>query len=387
MAGHGSQARAAQRSILEGSTNALLTKRTWLAEFCYRSSQNFCMNYHFSRNFLLSGLVIAGIAFGLSSCNRNKEPENEKEAPAPAAVPAAPAPPFDANKAYSDVLKQVGFGPRVPNSAAHKKAVAWLDSSLLACTKSVQLQRFTDTGYAKGELLDLTNVIASFNDTATWRILILTHYDSRPWADEDPDPKNQDKPVPAANDAGSGTAVMLELARQMKDHPPPIGVDLFFDDGEDYGKDKVDSDKRFFLGVKYFLKVKQANYNPRFAILLDMVGDSNADFIPEQSSERAAALYVKEIWNQAATLGLSHFHTNRECAIDDDHIPLIQAGIPSVDIIDGDLVGHQSTDPNRKYWHTIDDLPKHISSKTLDEVGKLLLALIYQRLPQDIPVL
>ncbi len=302
------------------------------------------------------------------------------------AIPAAPVPAFDANRAYADVLKQVSYGPRTPNSAAHKKVLDWLDTALKACTRNVALQSFTDTGYG-GERLNLTNVIASFNDSATWRVLILTHYDSRPWADQDPDPKNQDKAVPAANDAGSGTAVMLELARQMKNNPPPIGVDLFFDDGEDYGKDKVDGDNRFFLGVKYFVKAKPANYNPRFAILLDMVGDSNADFIPEQTSEQAAALYVKEIWSEAETLGLSHFHTNRQCAIDDDHLPLIQAGIPSVDIIDGDLVGHQTSDPNRKYWHTVDDLPKHISSQTLDEVGKLLLTLIYQKLPQDIPSL
>ena len=218
-------------------------------------------------------------------------------------------------------------------------------------------------------------------------MLILTHFDSRPWADEDPDSTKHDKPIPAANDGASGVGVMLELARQMKDHPPPIGVDLFFDDGEDYGKYDVDQLRRYFLGVKYFVSVKQADYSPRFAILLDMVGDTNADFEPEANSMQSASIYVNEIWNTAQTLGLRHFHNVRESNISDDHLPLIEAGIPSVDIIDGDLVGHQSSDPNRKYWHTLDDLPKHISRETMGEVGKLLLTLIYQQLPQDVPKL
>src|SRR5207302_6212850 len=115
------------------------------------------------------------------------------------------------------------------------------------------------------------------------------------------------KPVPAANDGGSGTAVMLELARQMKDHPPPIGVDLLFDDGEDYGKDKIDGLDHFFLGVKHYVQVKPANYNPRFSILLDMVGDKKALFEAEANSAQSAPQFVREVWETATKLGLSHF--------------------------------------------------------------------------------
>ncbi|HEY3874206.1 MAG TPA: M28 family peptidase [Candidatus Kapabacteria bacterium] len=337
---------------------------------------------HFLKAFASVFLVLA-----LFGC---KKEENEPAKPAQNladTLPSAPVPPFNADRVFHDVVRQVDYGPRVPNSKSHQEVLSWLDSALKSCTQNVELQNFTDPGYAKGKTLNLTNVIASFNPSATWRVLILTHYDSRPWADEDSNKANHDKPVPAANDGGSGTAVMLELARQMKDHPPPIGVDLFFDDGEDYGKYDVDQLTRYFLGVKYFVSVKPANYNPRFAILLDMVGDTNADFIPEQNSIQSAGTYVNEIWNTAANLGLTHFHTNRQTDIEDDHLPLIQAGIPSVDIIDGDLVGPASQDPNRKYWHTLDDLPKHISTETLGEVGKLLLTLIYQRLPKDIPSL
>jgi len=326
--------------------------------------------------------------FLISGCSKKEDTSQESEKPvAPAAIPAMPVPGFDADQVFFDMRKQVEIGPRVPNSEAHEKVVKWLHTELANYADNVQLQPFTSPGYAPGETLHLTNVIASFNPSATWRVLILTHFDSRPWADEDPDSSNHNKPVPAANDAASGVAVMLELARQMKDHPPPIGVDLFFDDGEDYGKDNVDHDSRYFLGVKYFINAKPASYSPRFAILLDMVGDTNAYFIPEASSEQAASIYVNEIWNTANSLGLSHFHNDRRTSIDDDHIPLIQAGIPSVDIIDGDLVGHLSTDPKRKYWHTLDDLPKHLSRETMSEVGKLLLTLIYQQLPRDVPTL
>ncbi len=336
--------------------------------------------------FYLSPIILC--LFLIIGCSKKRDDEPEAEKPvAPAAIPAMPVPGFDADQVFVDMRKQVAIGPRVPNSVAHDKVVQWLHSELAECTENVQMQPFTSPGYAPGETLKLTNVIASFNPTATWRVLILTHFDSRPWADEDPDSNNHEKPVPAANDAASGVAVMLELARQMKDHPPPIGVDLFFDDGEDYGKDKIDHDSRYFLGVKYFLSARPVSYAPRFAILLDMVGDTNAYFIPESSSTQAASLYVNEIWGEAKNLGLSHFHTDRQTSIDDDHIPLIQAGIPSVDIIDGDLVGHQSADPNRKYWHTIDDLPKHLSRETMSEVGRLLLTLIYQKLPQDVPTL
>lgn len=296
-------------------------------------------------------------------------------------------PAFDANRAFTDIETQVAFGPRVPNTAAHDKALAFIKDALSQCTSDVSLQDFTAAGYGPDETLKLTNVIASFNPQATWRVLILTHYDSRPWADQDPNSANKDKPVPAANDAGSGTAVMLELARQFKANPPPIGVDLLFDDGEDYGKYDIDQLTRYFLGVKYFAKMKGADYNPRFAILLDMVGDKNAIFAPEANSVKSAPQFVNEIWNEAASLGLAHFRTTGGSDIDDDHKPLIEAGIPSVDIIDGKLVGAMTDDPERKYWHTVDDLPKHLSPATLGEVGKLLLNLIYDRLPRDIPSL
>ncbi|HWF44629.1 MAG TPA: M28 family peptidase [Candidatus Kapabacteria bacterium] len=329
-------------------------------------------------------LVLALLSLAVWYACKKEVPQ---ETPPASAIPSKPVPAFNAERAFKDIETQVGFGPRVPNTSPHEKELEFLRTTLLACTPSVQLQSFTSAGYKPGESLKLTNVIASFNDSAKDRVLILTHWDSRPWADEDPNPANHDKPVPAANDGGSGTAVMLELARLFKDNPPPIGVDLLFDDGEDYGKYKVDSLDRYFLGVKYFVKTKPTDYNPRFAILLDMVGDKNAVFQPEMNSVQNAPAFTSEIWRTAESLGLTDFKSGQGQDIEDDHFPLIQAGIPSVDIIDGPLVGHMTSDQERQYWHTVDDLPKHLSPATLEQVGRLLLTLIYDRLPRDFPTL
>jgi Zn-dependent M28 family amino/carboxypeptidase len=193
--------------------------------------------------------------------------------------------------------------------------------------------------------------------------------------------------VPAANDGGSGSAVLLELARAMKENAPPIGVDLLFDDGEDYGIFDSDQLNRYFLGAKYFVKTKPASYNPRFAILLDMVGDKNAQFLKEGNSLEKAGAFTNEVWKAASDLGLSTFKQLRGDAISDDHMPFLDAGIPAVDIIDIDLVGNKGPSPDRKYWHTTDDLPKHLSPNTMGEVGKLLLYLIYDRLPRTIRTL
>ncbi len=342
------------------------------------------------RRFYLSFavLLVGLVAYYFMGCKKDEQSQPApSNGPAASALPPKPIPAFNAERARLAIDTQVNFGPRVPNSAGHGQAVNWLHAALLQCTKNVQRQVFTRPGYDQGEMLNLTNIIASFNPEATWRILIVTHFDSRPYADEDPIDSLRHQAVPAANDGGSGTAVMLELARAMKDNPPPIGVDLLFDDGEDYGNYNVDQLERYFLGVKNFVQSKPADYNPRYAILLDMVGDKNAVFQPEGNSNSSAPQLIAEIWKTAESLGLSHFKSTPGQSVSDDHLPLIEAGIPSVDIIDGDLVGHVSKDPERKYWHTLDDLPKHISAQTLDEVGRLLLTLIYDRLPQHIPSL
>ncbi len=337
---------------------------------------------------VLSCVLLLSVAIGCSKQSETPSTDSTSKSSTQKLPPIMPktAPHFDGTAALAEVVDQVKFGPRVPNSKAHEDVLNYIQKELAKYTTAVKLQPFTEQGY-DGATLNLTNVIASFNPTATDRIIILTHWDSRPWADEDKDSTKRNSPVPAANDAGSGTAVMLELAKAMKDDPPPIGVDLLFDDGEDYGKPSIDDLNKYFLGAKYFIKTKPADYNPRFAILLDMVGDKNAEFKPEGNSMHSAQQFTTEIWKAAQDLGLTTFKQAAGGTIEDDHLPFLQAGIPAVDIIDGDLVGARTQDPNRKYWHTTHDLPNNLSAATLDEVGRLLLYLIYERLPGSIRTL
>lgn len=294
-----------------------------------------------------------------------------------------PVPAFDENRAFALIEKQLSFGPRVPNTEAHRNALAFFEQELKDAGGTVMVQRFTAQGY--NETLNLANVLASFNPSATDRILLLAHWDSRPRSEEEKDPAKKKLGVPAANDGASGVAVLLELAKQFKDNPLPIGVDILLTDGEDYGDTDIDKLDKYFLGAKHFIANKPASYQPRFAILLDLVGDKKAEFKKEGYSMQAAPEIVNFVWNTARDLGLSTF--KQEIArggIDDDHIPLIQGGIRAIDIIDVDLVGHYSPDPERKYWHTQDDTIDKIGKNTLDEVGTLLLTIIYDRLPRVI---
>ncbi len=343
-----------------------------------------------SRIVLASSVALALLSqVSLTGCDTKPDPQivgdtipavNHK------AIPSLPVPPFDEQRAYKDIEKQVSFGPRVSKSAAHKKALAFFEEELKAAGGNVTIQRFTEQGY-NGEVLELANVLASFNPTSTERILLLAHWDSRPRADFDPDSSKHNQAIAAANDGASGVGVLLEIARQMKDHPPSIGVDILLTDGEDYGDSEIDDMDKYFLGAKHFAKNKPQGYYPRLGILLDLVGDKKAVFKKEGYSMQAAPSIVNFVWNTAKELNLKTFNQELGAGISDDHLPLIQSGMRVIDIIDQDLVGHNTTDPERKYWHTHNDTMKNISAATLDEVGTLLLTLIYDRLPKKIQTL
>ena len=332
--------------------------------------------------------LASALSLTLISCNGSKPdsdqpgPDTTQQATLPA-LEVKPVPPFDEQRAYRDVEKQVSFGPRVSKSEAHKQALAFFESELKATGASVQIQRFSADGY-NGEKLELANVLAAFNPTATERVLLVAHWDSRPRADHDPDTTKQNKPIAAANDGASGVGVLLEIARQMKDNPPPIGVDILLTDGEDYGDSDIDEEEKYFLGAKHFAKNRPAGYYPRLGILLDLVGDRKAVFKKEAYSMQAAPSIVNFVWGVAQELNLRTFSQELGDGISDDHLPLIQAGMRVIDIIDQELVGHKSSDPERKYWHTHSDTMKNISAATLDEVGTLVLTLIYDRLPKSI---
>lgn len=332
---------------------------------------------------IVASMILAFLSLSiLGGCTEGNDSDGasaDSTAHAEQTIDTAGLPTFSGESAYNFVDAQVAIGPRNPNSPGAAKAIEYYQTELSKYTESVSLQKFEHTGY-EGEKLNLTNVIASFNPDAGTRILLCAHWDSRPRADHDT--KDQDKPILAANDGASGVGVLMEMARIMHDNPPPIGVDIVLFDGEDYGDTHIDDVEQYFLGARYFSANLPEGYHPYFGILLDMVGDHNAEFRKEGYSMTYAPEFVNALWAAARKMGLSTFSVRRGDPIQDDHLILNKEGkIPTLDIIDGDLVGHKSPDPRRKYWHTHNDTMENISSTTLEQVGRLLVYTVYKWVP------
>lgn len=281
-------------------------------------------------------------------------------------------PGFNSDYAFEQVEKQVAFGPRNPGSIGHGQALLYLKNELAKYADEVTLQSFSYPGY--DETLDLTNIIGKFNPSAKNRIMLSAHWDSRPRAEEAKDSTKQNLPVLGANDGASGVGVLLEIARRLKDNKVNYGVDIVFFDGEDYGR-KNDLNN-YCLGAKYFSS-NLNGYEPAFGILLDMVGDKEAFFPKEGTSVQYAPDVVNMIWSIAEQTGSNAFEQAEAPAIYDDHVPLNQAGIRTVDIIDLELIGASTPNERRNYWHSDKDNMDNISRETLGQVGKVLVTLLY----------
>lgn len=212
-------------------------------------------------------MLIIPMMLLLASCGGKKA---GAETPAETSVPEIAEVSFDADSAYSYVKRQVDFGPRVPNTEAHRLCGDWLVSELKRHGAEVTEQR-ADLKAFDGNILKARNIFAQYNPEAKERILLLAHWDCRPWADADPDPSKHRQPVDGANDGASGTGVLLEVARQLGAKAPAHGVDILFVDAEDWGDDGHEDS--WALGARHFMENPPVeNYHPYEAILLDMVG-------------------------------------------------------------------------------------------------------------------
>lgn len=270
---------------------------------------------------------------------------------------------FDGLRALAWVEHQVAAGPRVPNTAGHRRIGAWLEAELRRRADSVEVQAF-DHVTASGDTLHLRNFIARFRPADPSRVLYVAHWDSRPTADQDPDPARRRLPVPGANDGASGVALLLGVADELRRAPPSVGVDLVFVDGEDYGSfDGEDA----LIGSRYFSRNLPPGYQPLFAVVWDMVGDRDQQFAQEGYSLERSPEVVERVWRAAEDLGLGRiFRPRRGSYLVDDHIPLLEAGIRAIDVIDLDYAA----------WHTTQDTPDKISAQSLANVGMLALALL-----------
>jgi hypothetical protein len=289
-------------------------------------------------------------------------------------------PEFSKDSAYKYTQKQVDFGPRVPNTKAHDDCAKYLSAELKRLGAEVINQNADLTAF-DGTVLRSTNIIGSFNLKAETRILLFSHWDSRPWADHDTNPKNRKMPVMAANDGASGVGVLLEMARLIGKNQPAVGIDIIFFDSEDYGAPESfksdNSEESWCLGTQYWAKNPHVpGYTARFGILLDMVGGKGATFFKEQSSEYYAGSVVSNVWSKAKSLGFGQYFVDQKGgSITDDHIYVNQLiGIPSIDII--------QYDPNSKsgfadYWHTTHDTMDNVDKSTLNAIGMTLMNVIY----------
>ncbi len=275
---------------------------------------------------------------------------------------------FDGNAALDLAQQQCAFGPRVPGTAAHAKCADWLTATLQGCCDTVMVQTGT-VQTAKSGSLGIKNIIGVINPEASQRLLLLAHWDTRPWADNDPDVANHNKPVMGANDGASGVAVLLQLARQLKQSGTSLGIDIVLVDAEDMGVN--DNEESWGLGAQYWAEHPHTSgYKPLFGILLDMVGSSDATFTREYYSTQYAGGFVDLVWNCAAG---NHFMNVQGGAVTDDHIFVNRAGIPCVDIIDMRSDSDTGFCPE---WHTIHDTMDAINPVTLAEVGQTLLNVI-----------
>lgn len=283
-------------------------------------------------------------------------------------------PKFNEDTAYFYIDRQVKFGPRNPGSLGHSLTKDYLVAELKKYAAVVLEQSFQYPGY-NGEKLNLTNIIGRFNPQSTNRIFFCAHWDTRPRAEKDLSESKQHLPILGANDGGSGVGILLELARILKSNHIDYGIDIIFFDGEDYGEEH--DLNNYCLGAKYFAINKIDNFNPHFGILLDLVGDIDAKFYKEGASVQYARDIVELVWNLAAKDNLSRFSVFESSPVYDDHIPLNQAGIKTINIIDADLIGANTGIERRNYWHTHKDDMRNIGLETLKEVGSLLVRLVY----------
>lgn len=308
------------------------------------------------------------MVLALMSCTSDKAASESKQAEESASTPTAPVAQFSADSAYSYVERQVAFGPRVPGSAAHASAAAWLESELRRHGAEVIVQKAELTAF-DGTKLPARNIFGQYQPEAADRLLLVAHWDSRPWADADADPAKHKTPVDGANDGASGVGVLLEVARQLAANRPERGIDILFVDAEDWGTDG--DEESWALGAKYFVEHPiKPGYKPSEVIVLDMVGGTEARFPREYFSQQNAPALLDRVYAVAAASGYADLFPNEiGGAVTDDHLQFIKAGIPAVDIID-------YRDGFHPAWHTSADDMTAISRNSLQAVGQTVLNLI-----------
>lgn len=315
--------------------------------------------------------VFACFLLSLSACDRFQRPRTA----------------FSGETSLAYVKTQLDFGPRVPGTAGHRRTGDWIIAQMKLRVDTVVVQSWTHVT-AKGDTLPLRNILARINPAATQRVLYLTHWDTRPTADEDMNLGNRSLPIAGANDGASGVALLMGIADALKKTRPLYGVDLLFVDGEDYGSfDGYDADSALtkhydvLIGSTYFANhLPSPDYRPIFGVLFDLIGDKSLQIEQESNSVAAAPEVVSRVWSTADDLGYGKYFINvNKGGMTDDHVPLLKRGLRVIDVIDADycLDGGVGCEPGpNNLHHTMGDTFDKVSARSLQIVGDVAVALV-----------
>lgn len=260
---------------------------------------------------------------------------------------------FSGEIAYQHVVKQVSFGARVPGGQAHSLTQLYIQDELRKSGWQTDIQKVDFKGQ---QIVNIVSCLHSCSSIERPWIILGAHYDSRIYADHDPEATQRKFPVPGANDGASGVAVLLELARVLPQNNEK-SIWLVFFDAEDNGNIEG---WEWIMGSTYF--VENLKSKPDAAVIVDMVGDADLNIFKEHNSD---IILTDELWKVASELGYSNYFISMlKYQMIDDHIPFLDAGIPAVDIIDFDY----------PYYHTTSDTIDKVSWQSLSVVGDTLLA-------------
>jgi Zn-dependent M28 family amino/carboxypeptidase len=268
---------------------------------------------------------------------------------------------FDGRNSLNGYLvPQMNFGARPAGSAGVRALGDFIIAELVKSKWKTETQEFSYRG------IPVRNVIAKTGEGRGPLIVLGAHYDTRIYADQDP--QNPKAPVMGANDGASGVAVLLELARVLDTTKLRNEVWLAFFDAEDNGGlascdlipapacDKTIWD--FAAGADYV--AGHLPRQPESVVVIDMIGDADQNIYYEQNSD---ADLQKQLWAIAARLGYSRqFIAQSKWSMEDDHTPFLQRGIRAIDMIDFDY----------PYWHTTQDTADKVSAESLERVGRVL---------------
>jgi glutaminyl-peptide cyclotransferase len=311
---------------------------------------------------LVAGALAAlgGISLYRLGFNSSEEQQERTEFAQDRAVDGKPVA-FDTKRAMGYLEEVCKIGPRISGTPGMKRQQELLQKHFEKLGGKVSLQRFPARQKSQPQPIEMANLIVTWHPERQRRVLLCAHYDTRPIADEEADPKRWRQPFLAANDGGSGVAFFMELAHHMKELKTPLGVDFVLFDGEEYIFDR-DRDE-YFLGSTHFASsYSRAGHRYRSAVLVDMIAGKNARFYVEQNSWFLAGPLVQEVWKIAAELKCNLFIDERKHEVRDDHLPLNRVGIPAIDIIDFDY----------PHWHKLSDVPANCAGEGMEQVARVL---------------